>query len=88
MIKGQRPLGVEVTEMEPPPDVTSTAEKVAVEEVEDGSFLVVIMELAAIMIDDLNFVVSVSLISTGMEIPGVLITLNGSPDLAALLPKS
>jgi hypothetical protein len=55
---------------------------------EDGSFLIMVVHFIAVMLDDLNLIFPPSLIGTSVEKPCVFITLNGSSNLASLLPNS
>lgn len=82
MVKIQGPLRVELTDLKSPISTTSTAQEINVEGVEDCRFL--IMELIAIVFDDLDFVTSVTLISIGMEESGVFVSFNSCPDFTSL----
>lgn len=53
---------------------------------QSSSLLVVVVELSAVMFNDLNLVTTVALVSTGMKESSVLITLNCSSDFTSLLP--
>jgi len=53
----------------------------------DRRFLVMIMELTAVMVDHLNLVATMALISIGMKIASVLVTFKSSSHLTPLLPK-
>jgi hypothetical protein len=53
----------------------------------DGSFLIMIIDLTAIMLNHLNIVASVPLVCTGMEKSGIFITFKSSPNFAPLLPE-
>jgi hypothetical protein len=74
--KIQGALRVELTDMEVPVSITSAAQEVKVEGMENCCLLIVVVKLAAIVLENLDFIAPVALISTGMEESGILVTFN------------
>lgn len=72
--KIQGALRVELTDMEVPVSITSAAQEVKVEGMENCCLLIVVVKLAAIVLENLDFIAPVALISTGMEESGILVT--------------
>jgi hypothetical protein len=58
-----------------------------VERAKDNSFLFMVVELTSVMLNDLDFVSAMSLISTGMEISCIFIPFNSCLNFASLFPK-
>lgn len=87
MAKCQRPLRVEVLELKAPASGTCTPKEIEVEGVKNSSLLIMIVNLTAVVLNHLNFVVSVPLICAGVEKAGVFVTFKCCPNFASLFPK-
>ena len=81
-------LRIEAVKVESPIGVPNTPHQIVIEGVENGSFLIMVMQFTAIMLNNLNFVPTATLVCTSMEVAGIFITFNGCPDLTALLRES
>ena len=67
MAESQRSLWVKIIKQEIPNGLTWTTQKVKIKGMEDGGFLVVVVKLTSIMLNDLDFVFSVALVRASME---------------------
>ena len=83
--EGPGTLRVKILEMKVPVSRTRGAEEVQIG-VEDCSLLVMVVHLAPIMFNDLDFVLTVPLIRASMEEACVFIPLERRSDFASLLP--
>lgn len=63
------------------------SEKVDIEGVEDSRFLIVVMKLTTIVLNQLDLVASMALVGASMKIAGVLVPFKSSPHFTPLLPK-
>jgi len=54
---------------------------------ENSRLLIMVVKLTSFVLDDLDLVALVALISTGVEKSGVFVTLNSCPDFISLFPQ-
>ena len=86
--EGGGPLRIEVVKVETPIGAPNTPHQIVIEGMENGSFLIMVMQFTTIMLNNLNFVPTATLVCTSMEVAGIFVTFNGCPNLTALLPES
>lgn len=83
----ERPLRIEIVKLKVPVSISNTPHEIMVESMKDKSFLLMVVDFNDDMLNQ-DSVATATLVSTSMKIAGILIALNGSPDLTALFPKS